>query len=266
MRVLGWVFIVLLVAGAAAGSYRAKLRYDAHMAAFSGCLAEAQSRGGDLARVNAELAQDKLARAETEKVAASIKADLSASQAELAELRQQRAETERRLTAFRQVTERLQKMIDTGKLTVLIRNGRMIVKLPAEVLFSSGKAELSPAGEGPLAAVASVLKEFNDRKWMIAGHTDSLPVSESSHKSNRELSTARALTVTEFLVKSGMKPNTLVSAGYAEFDPVAPNGSAAGRRENRRIEIVLLPNIEELPRLLDKASAVASAGAPAAPK
>ncbi|HEU4534329.1 MAG TPA: OmpA family protein, partial [Polyangiaceae bacterium] len=93
--------------------------------------------------------------------------------------------------------------------------------------------------------------------WMIAGHTDNRPVTEAKYKNNRELSTARALNVTEYLIKSGMKPNTLVSAGYAEFDPVGNNGTPAGRQENRRIEIVLLPNIEELPRLLDKASAVA---------
>jgi chemotaxis protein MotB len=265
MRVLGWIFVMLLLVGAAAGSYWAKLKYDTHMAAFANYQTEAQSRKDDLDKVNVELAQDKLARAETEKVAESVKADLHATNAELAELRQQRAETERRLAAFRQVTTRLQKMIDTGKLNVLIRNGRMIVKLPAEVLFPSGKADLASAGESALAEVAMVLKEFNDRKWMIAGHTDNLPVNESGYKNNRDLSMARAYTVTEFLIKSGMKPGTLVSAGYAEFDPVASNASPVGRRENRRIEIVLLPNIEELPRLLDKASAVVSASAPAAP-
>jgi chemotaxis protein MotB len=263
MRVLGWIFIVLLVIAAAGGSYWAKTRYDTHMAAFAACEAEAKTRSDDLSRANAQLAEGKLAREESEKIAESAKADLSATHAELADLRQQRAETEKRLAAFRQVTSKLQKMIDTGKLNVVIRGGRMVVKLPAEVLFPPGKAQLSPAGEGALTEVAAVLKEFTDRKWMIAGHTDTTPVTESAYKNNRELSTARALTVTEFLTKAGMKPNTLVSAGYAEFDPVANNGSAAGRRENRRIEIVLLPNVEELPRLLDKASAIAS-GAPAA--
>jgi chemotaxis protein MotB len=211
----------------------------------------AQSRDGDLARANAQ-------REVTEKIAASARADLSASQAELDGLRSQRAETEQRLRAFRQVTEKLQKMIDTGKLNVIMRGGRLIVKLPAEVLFPSGKAELSATGEGALGEVAGVLKEFTTRKWMIAGHTDNRPVTEAKYKNNRELSTARALNVTEYLVKSGMKPGTLVSAGYAEFDPVGNNGTPAGRQENRRIEIVLLPNIEELPQLLDKASGVAS--------
>jgi chemotaxis protein MotB len=266
MRALGWFFLFLLLAAAGVGSYWSKKRYDAYAAALEQCRGEAETarassrdRDGDLARVSAELEQDRLARAETEKTAESVKADLSATRAELEGLRRQRAEAEQRLSAFRQVTSKLQRMIDTGKLDVVMRGGRMVVKLPAEVLFPSGKAELSPAGEGALGEVAGALKEFGSRKWMIAGHTDNRPVTEAKYKDNRELSMARALTVTEFLIKSGMRPHTLVSAGYAEFDPIGNNNTPAGRQENRRIEIVLLPNIEELPKLLDRASAAASA-------
>ncbi|HEU4537620.1 MAG TPA: hypothetical protein VFS00_26050, partial [Polyangiaceae bacterium] len=118
MRVLGWIFAVLLVLGFAGGAYWVKSRYDAHLQALAQCQADAtearstaQSRDGDLARANAE-------REVTEKIAASARADLSATQAELEGLRSQRVETEQRLAAFRQVTEKLQKMIDTGKLNV----------------------------------------------------------------------------------------------------------------------------------------------------
>src|SRR5262249_44010896 len=138
---------------------------------------------------------------------------------------------EERLAAMRTMTTRLKKMIDTGKLKVLVRNGRMIVKLPAEVLFASGDAEISTAGQEALTEVASALKEFRDRKFMVAGHTDSVDVGVSKYKDNWELSTARALNVTKFLIRSGMPPRMLTAAGYGEYAPIATNASAMGRQE-----------------------------------
>jgi chemotaxis protein MotB len=145
-------------------------------------------------------------------------------------------------------------MIDAGKLDVTVRRGRMIVKLPAEVLFASGSAQLSPEGQAPLREVAAALRTFADRRFMVAGHTDNVPIGPSNYKSNWELSTARAVTVTEFLASVGMNPARLVAAGYSEYDPIRPNGSEAGRSENRRIEIVLLPNVEEISGLAKAAA------------
>jgi chemotaxis protein MotB len=85
---------------------------------------------------------------------------------------------------------------------------------------------------------------------MVAGHTDNQPVSkETNYKDNWELSMARALVVTRFMVEAKMKPENIVAAGYGEFDPIAKNSSTEGRKENRRIEIILLPDLSELPML-----------------
>jgi chemotaxis protein MotB len=81
----------------------------------------------------------------------------------------------------------------------------------------------------------------------------------SPFKNNLELSTGRALTVAEFLTSAGMNPSRLSAAGYSEHQPVASNGKEAGRQENRRIEIVLQPNLAELPNLNLEAG---DAGAP----
>src|SRR5262249_44489123 len=147
----------------------------------------------DLERTRKELDDEKAARQSTDKLSADAQATLSATKAELEQLRAQRAEAEERLAALKTVTSRLQKLIDPGKLKVLVRNGRMVVKLPAEVLFASGDAELSAPGQAAMTEVAAVLKEFKDRKFMIAGHTDSLAVQPGKFKDNWELSTARAL-------------------------------------------------------------------------
>ena len=114
------------------------------------------------------------------------------------------------------------------------------MQLPAEVLFASGSADLSEDGTVALIKLSAVLEKMPDRKFMVAGHTDALaPMKGSSFRNNWELSTARAVTVTELLVKAKIDPKNLVASGYGEFAPIAANGSEAGRKKNRRIELKL---------------------------
>jgi chemotaxis protein MotB len=218
-------------------------------------LAEAESK---VTSLSAEVEECKKAGQETdtrcksvESSIATMEEDLSATRDELNTLRSQREETEKELAAFKDLTAKFQKMIDGGKLNVEIRKGRMSVKLPAGVLFASGSAELSRDGELALMEVAIVLRQLSERKFMVAGHTDNRPLEDSAegnrYRNNWELSTARAVIVTEFLVEARMKPESLVAAGYGQYDPVGDNNSEAGRQKNRRIEIVLLPNLEALP-------------------
>ena len=136
-------------------------------------------------------------------------------------------------------------MIDSGKLDVSFRNGKMVVKLPASVLFASGSAELSDGGKQALAEVAAVLKQMPDRRFTVGGHTDNVPIRTPRFPSNWELSTARAVEVTRLLIEAGMRPEVVGAAGYAEFDPVADNSTPEGRAQNRRIEIILMPTIPQ---------------------
>jgi len=188
-----------------------------------------------------------------------MQGNLSATKAELDSLRKQREETAKRLAAFKDLTDKFKKMIDSGKLDVIVRDGRMVVKLPAGVLFDSGSAELSRDGELALMEVAIVLRGFEDRKFMVEGHTDNRPLESAQattrYRNNWELSTARAVTVVQFLIEAKMNPENLLAAGHGEFDPVGDNNTADGRQENRRIEIVLLPNVEELPAMPGEAPA-----------
>ncbi|WP_394848156.1 OmpA family protein [Pendulispora brunnea] len=194
--------------------------------------------------------QEKASREGSERVAAETQTSLEASRTELEELRAEHAEAEKRLAAFKSITEKFRKMIDSGKLAVTVRHGRMIVKLPAGILFPSGSADLSKDGTEAISDVAHVLRQFPDRRFMVAGHTDNVPIGPPSpFKNNLELSTTRALTVTQQLIKAGMSPARLVAAGYGEYEPATPNVNEASRQENRRIEIVLLPNIGEVPAM-----------------
>jgi len=142
-------------------------------------------------------------------------------------------------------------MIDAGKLKVVIRDGRMIIALPNDVLFDSGKTVIKPDGQAALAQVALVLAGIPDRHFLVAGDTDDVPIHSSRFPSNWELSTARAVEVVKLLVDKGVKPEMVAAAGYGQFDPIVANDTPEHRAQNRRIEIVLQPNLADLPSLDD---------------
>jgi len=186
---------------------------------------------------------------QVEAMMASMEANLQATREELEDLRKQRAEAEKRAAAFKELTGKFQKMIDAGEIEVKFRNGSMLVAMPAEVLFPSGSADLSDAGKLAVLQVGAILKQIPGRRFMVVGHTDNLPLKGSTYKDNWQLSTARAVTVTQLLVGAGFSPKDLIAAGHGEHDPVASNKTKQGRSKNRRIEILLLPDMDELPKL-----------------
>lgn len=236
------------VAGYYAWIYRGEVEASAdEIGGAKACRTELTRVKGQVAELEGRAAGSESKRREAETKATSAQASLSASQEELDSLRAQRAETEKRLAAFRELTERFQKMIDSGKIEVKIRNGVPQMVLPAEVLFPSGSAALSRPGELAVMEVGVILKQLPSRRFMVVGHTDNLPVKSATYKDNWELSTARAVTVTQFLASVGLSPKMMMAAGHAEYDPVAPNKSREGREKNRRIEIILLPDLAEMP-------------------
>jgi chemotaxis protein MotB len=125
----------------------------------------------------------------------------------------------------------------------------MVVELAENILFDSGKSDLKAEGKTALTEVASVLASIAGREFQVTGHTDNVPIKSAKFPSNWELSTARAVTVTRYLSENGVPAERVSAAGFAETQPVASNDTPEGRAQNRRIEIVLMPNLEELPDL-----------------
>jgi flagellar motor protein MotB len=166
--------------------------------------------------------------------------------AQLEELRKQKAAAEARAALFNEFVSKFRKMIDAGRVTIHVRRGRIVLSLHNDVLFDEGKTDLKPAGKDALKEIAQALRTVSARSFQVAGHTDNLPMKSKEFASNWELSTERAVVVVKFLSQQGVNAGVLSAAGYSEFDPVAPNGDAASRSKNRRIEISLVPNIEEL--------------------
>lgn len=145
---------------------------------------------------------------------------------------------------YEEVLGRFQSLIDGGQLSVAIVRGRMVIQLPQDILFQSGSAVIGQEGQETLASVATVLAEIGDRRFQIEGHTDNVPIATARFPSNWELSSARALSVVRLLIQQGVLAENVSGAGYGEFQPVASNDSPDTRRLNRRIEIVMLPNLD----------------------
>ncbi len=201
--------------------------------------------------------QDELSTSQSEidrmrKSLGSTQAELTASQAEIATLSKIEAETKRRNEIYAQFVNRLQSMIDGGQLTVSIDAGRIVINLPNNVLFKTGSANLNPEGQEALTQIGGVLKQFSDRRFQIEGHSDNVPIKSSRFPSNWELSTARALSVVHLLTEMGVNPENISAAGFGEFRPRADNETEEGRKLNRRIEIVMLPNLDILSNELPK--------------
>lgn len=181
----------------------------------------------------------------------SLKDSLESSKKRLEELRRAQAAAEARATLYRELALRFKSMIDSGDLAISLRDGRMVLLLSNDVLFDSGRSELKPDGKRALSQIAAVLATIPGRHFQIAGHTDNEPIRLSPYKSNWDLSTARALEVTSFLVSKGVDPQALSAAGYGEFDPIDTNDTSRGKSHNRRTEITLQPNIDELVAIPD---------------
>ncbi|MFL5304010.1 MAG: OmpA family protein [Polyangia bacterium] len=211
------------------------------------------------------LGQD-VSRLETER--GNLGGELEQAQKRMEELRKAQAQAEQRAAQFRKLVTQFKALTDAGKLQVEIRENRMIVRLGDKILFDPGKTDLKPEGKDALTQVTAVLKTLPNRNFQVAGHTDNVPIKSKKFRSNWDLSTARAVEVTNFMIGAGMEPKRLSAAGYADQSPVVANDSPEDMAKNRRIEITLVPNLDDLPPIdeaLKSDTAAAPSPAPAAP-
>jgi chemotaxis protein MotB len=137
--------------------------------------------------------------------------------------------------------------IEQGQIKITQMADRLSVSMVDKILFPSGEADIMPDGLKVLQRVGKVLKTTRGKIIRVEGHTDNVPISPRLIKqfpTNWELSTTRATNVVRFLQdKVGIEAKRLQAVGLSEYQPVASNATPAGRSQNRRIEIGLLPEI-----------------------
>jgi chemotaxis protein MotB len=239
---------------------------------------EVDKLAADLKAAKAQIADDQAkfsdASNSIEKMKEQLKAaglGLEKSKEDAARLAQALAEYKQRAdqlavieARFRELRSKLDKLNSIG-VKVVPRNNRLVIQLPGDILFDSGKDDLKPQGKEVLGQVAEVIrsdKDLMNRFFLVAGHTDNVKYPPGGlFKDNWGLSLARARQVLLFLIGEakadaakktsggGLNPARWAAAGYGETDPVA--GTAAQqtdeeRKKNRRVELVVQPNVEEM--------------------
>ena len=136
-------------------------------------------------------------------------------------------------------------------LTVSMRNGQVYVSLDNRLMFASGSWDVQADGAAALAQLAKVLAENKDLRIAVEGHTDDdAYFGKTSVKDNWDLSVMRATSVVKILVNKGIEPQRVQAAGRGEFMPVAANDTPENNARNRRTEIIITQNLDELVNLV----------------
>lgn len=151
-------------------------------------------------------------------------------------------------TTKRLLEDRLSQEIKDKQVRLEMMEKGLVITVVGDLLFDSGKAKIRQEAYPLLDKVARVLSEnvpqFNVG---IEGHTDNQPIKYSGWKTNWELSTARALSVLHYLAdEKGISPLRLSAMGFGEYHPVASNDTNEERQLNRRVEIVVLPQLTKV--------------------
>jgi chemotaxis protein MotB len=138
-------------------------------------------------------------------------------------------------------------------ITVKVKNGKVYVSLAEQLLFQSGSVEVDAKGVTALQQLAKAIKDQKDINIMIEGHTDNVPISKKSPymSDNWDLSVMRATSITRILTKGGVAPQQITASGRGEFSPLASNDNAQNKQKNRRTEIIITPNLDELFKILE---------------
>lgn len=208
-----------------------------------------QKMGVNLDTINQQLEQTGTANQQLTK-------NIEELQRALKEYQERAAQLERIKQRFELLRDKLKKLTELG-LKVEIRRNRMVIRLPGDVLFASGDDKLSKEGDKVVAAVAEVIrndKQLSGRYFQVAGHTDNKPLKGGRFGDNWGLSAMRARQVLLYMIApmdakeggGGLTAERLHAAGYGDTDPVAKNDVDEGRKQNRRVELVLMPDVEEM--------------------
>lgn len=208
--------------------------------------AATRARDAEAARLQLE---QKLAALEAERAQlATEKEQLSSEKEQLSQtVQEQEAELAKLKATYDDLQDKMKAEIAEGAIRLSHAEGRIQVDLVDKVLFDSGDASISARGQEVLTRLGSVLAKVEDKSIQVSGHTDDSPPSQklqSTFPSNWELSVARAVNVVRFLQDTGGVPaRRLVAAGYGQMRPVSTNATPLGRARNRRIEVLLMPDL-----------------------
>lgn len=244
------LIIILAIASIAAAGCVSKSKYVTLSDQYDAAQKSNEEKQTTIDDLNRQIAEATQKVAELTRQAQALEGLKKSSSKELqkamSELAALKADAEARAAQFNELLKQFKSLIDAGKLKVQIIDGRMVLQLPTDILFKPGKANLSEQGVAAIKEVATVLATINKR-FQVEGHTDNNPIKNRKFKNNWNLAAARAQGVVDAMIEAGVKGTSLSAASYGEFMPAGTNKTKEGRANNRRINIVLVPDLSKLP-------------------
>ena len=178
--------------------------------------------------------------------------DLEEREKKVKELEDILAKKEEAVNALRKkITDALLNF-KASDLTVEVKNGKVYVSLAEQLLFKSGSKTVDPKGVGALKQLANAVKDQDGINIMVEGHTDNVPISRTSQymQDNWDLSVMRATSIVRILTDAGVSSRQISASGKGEFNPLETNETPEGRQKNRRTEIIITPDLDELFQIL----------------
>jgi chemotaxis protein MotB len=180
------------------------------------------------------------------------------------ETAEQKAAGEKMKKVAKDVLEAMQPLIKSGQVRVTQSPKGVTVEINASTLFKSGDAVLQPQSIDTLSAVARLLAT-TDNPIQVEGHTDNVPIFSPVYPSNWELSSARAGSVVRLFTEMGVPAARMVAIGYADNRPLDTNTTPEGRTRNRRVNVLILNELEGPIRELTRQEPVAPSPSTVAP-
>ena len=182
----------------------------------------------------------------------SLTSNLQARERKVEELEAVLAKKDSAVQKLKDIVNNALLSFEKSDLSVEVRNGKVYISLASQLLFSTGSIAIDDKGKEALVQLAKVLKSQPDVNVMVEGHTDTQGISKTSRymNDNWDLSVMRSTSVLRILVENGVDPKQIIAAGRGEFMPVDDSGSKEAMKSNRRTEIILTPQLDELFQIL----------------
>ena len=167
-----------------------------------------------------------------------------ATEAKEAQLKSKEKQLKSMEKAIQELSKQFERQIREQEIQISALEDKLNIRLMDKILFASGSAAITPAGDRILESLATELRNMEGFEIAVSGHTDNVPLGpkiKEVYQDNLGLSVARAAAVSRVLRERGVNPQNLSAVGHSMYRPVAANDTEEGRQQNRRVEIMLAP-------------------------
>ena len=179
----------------------------------------------------------------------SLRNSLEEKQKRLVQLENMINKNKEEVNKLKNIINDALKSFDDSELNVYLKDGKVYVAMEEKLLFKTGSSEIDKRGKEAIEKLGKILEKNTDTEILIEGHTDNV----GPDKYNWKLSTERALSVVDILTKNTkIKPDRITASGRGMHKPVASNKTDTGKQKNRRIEIILVPKLDSLYKIMNE--------------